>query len=254
MKAKILLLLFAVLTLFSCKTDRDDDNNTPPIPAEKRYLSSVTDQDGKTVVSVEYYADKKIKKYNLDITNISFRYIYDNNGRVSSQILSSPNANMACNYTYDANGKISSFAYDDEGETKNIPVTYNQAENSYTYTSLLGAIKVFIDAEGNCTKFINENTSFYFFYENEKSGPLRNGGNMSLTNYISYLPMFLYQSQVNTFSVPLEEVNTTGTITFTNEYDSENFLVKSKNTTVTSDDNGNPETSVTTYTYHYTEL
>lgn len=252
---KIIAFVFTVILTVSCSKD---DEDSYVIPAEKRYLSSVTDQDGKTLLKVEYYDNKKFKKF-IFSGDGEFRYIYDNSGRVSSSFAST----YECQYTYDANGRIAS--YMTGGQT--YPVLYNAAENSYAF-NILGSsntsVKVFLDKDGNCTKMMLSNSFTYnFFYEDNRLGPLSNGGNMSLTNFISFLPMFVIdygQANLNTLAVPLEDYFVTGinngsmSTTYDNKYDSENFLINSTKTYTTKDENGNTNTTVAQYTYHYIEL
>lgn len=123
-------------------------------------------------------------------------------------------------------------------------------------------MKIILNEKGNCTKLLTSDgfsTVLNFFYEENRKGPLTNGGNMSLTNFISALPMFT-SAQIfgNFLPFPLEEYiggykNQYVSSSYENEYDSENFLVKSTITTTYNGDEGT-QTSVKTYTYHYTEL
>ena len=56
---------------------------------------------------------------------------------------------------YNSSGKIISFTKN--GQT--VPVTYNSAENAYTFTSFLDKMKVVLDTKGNCTKVIYGNNN-----------------------------------------------------------------------------------------------
>lgn len=242
-----LFFLATALSLFSCKKDK----NSYIIPANNRYLTSITDENAKTVAKFTYYDDKKIKT--VTFGNSEYRYVYDNNGNVSSVFI----GNEECQYNY-SSGRIISFVL--KGQT--YPVTYNSGENSYAFTSFVGPMKIFLNTEGNCTKLIygnNNPTTANFFYEDNRKGPLTNGGDMSLTNYISSVPMFLLgQVEGNLFALPLDgftggNSESSTSASFVNEYDSENFLLKSTITTTRNIGNGN-ETSTEELTYHYMEL
>ena len=246
---KILTIAVLGLLLFAaCKKDKQDHI----IPADKRYLSSVTDETGKTVAKVTYYDDKKIKTFTFG--DWEYRYVYDNNGKVSSVF----SGNEECRYNYNSNGKIVNYSI--KGQT--YPVTYNSGENSYAFTSFVGPTKVFLDTKDNCTKVIygaNNPTTANFFYQNNRKGPLSNGGDMSLTNFISLVPVFLVgQVEGNLLAFPLEgftggNSESSTSASFANEYDSENSLLKSTITTTRKINNGN-ETNTIEYTYHYMEL
>lgn len=251
MKIPISLMAFlaTALLLFSCKKDKQDYI----IPAEKRYLASVSDKTGKTIVKLTYYEDKKIKTFTSG--SWEYRYIYDNNGRVSSVFAGTEE----CQYSYNSSGRIINFTVD--GQT--IPVSYNSVENKYSFTSFLDQMHVFLDTKGNCTKIIYGNTNSLttanFFYQNNHRGPLSNGGDMSLTNFISSVPMFLLgQAEGNVLALPLDGYSgsnneSSASVSFSNEYDSENFLQKSTITTTRRTGN-NSETDTAQLTYHYIEL
>lgn len=143
------------------------------------------------------------------------------------------------------------------------PVTYNSIENSYAFQYDSTPVKIYLDAGGNCTKFLAGNNNAFssnYFYQNNRKGPLTNGGNMSLTNLIFPEPMFLTpQAYLNTLAIPLDgsatsSIGTTSISTsYANEFDSDNFLINSIITTTknTASESG---TSIKKYTYHYIEL
>ncbi|MFN0256830.1 hypothetical protein [Pedobacter ureilyticus] len=220
------IAVFSLSLLAACKKDKQHYI----IPADKRYLNHVTDETGKTVAQLTYYDDKKIKTFTFG--DWEYRYVYDNNGKVSSVF----SGNEECRYNYNSNGKIINYSI--KGQVYS--VSYNSDENSYSFTSFVGPTKVFLDTEGNCAKLIygnNNPTTANFFYQNNRKGPLSNGGNINLTNYISLVPMFLVgQVEGNLLALPLDgftggnsELSTSAS--FANEYDSENFLLKSTTTT-----------------------
>jgi len=246
MKTKIIFILLVTLFAFSCKKEE----NSYVIPPEKRYLASVTDQDGKTVLEVEYYDDRKFKKFIFSGTE--YRYIYDDKGRVSSCFIGSGEVK----YSYNAQGRIVSYAF----AGKTYPVTYNAAENSYKFSwTSVDPVTLFLDGAGNCAKAINGATTANYFYEN-KNGPIKNGGNMSLANYIGYFPMFIAsQMYLNICATSMDgciagDGGASTSISYNNEYDNENFLLRSVATTIYRDQSGKLGTTVATYTYHYIEL
>jgi len=249
MKSIIYKITIALYLLIFCAACNKEEDNNYVIPADKRYLSTVTNDKGETLLTVTYYDDKKIKM--ISGKAISYRYLYNDEGNVATVLISAPDGKIENNYIY-TNGKISSYTYNGT----NYPVTYNAAENSYTFNYLSDdLIKLFFDKENNCSKMITDDITIYFFYENNRKGCLFNGSNMGLTNFIGSLPTFLFfQYTLNVTTIPLESIDGPVSNKLTNEYDSANFLVKSTNKSTSFDENGDMKTTESVMNYHYIEL
>lgn len=254
MKARLLLSLICFSLLqFSCK---NDDDGSPSIPADEKYLSSITDESGNTVLSVEYDDDKRFKKLSFD--GVSFRIEYNESGKVSKQFINTEGQDTKeINYSYNQNGKIDKYTI---GEN-DYPVTYNQEENSYQFKFFFSnSLKIYLDNNDLIKKLVipgneeNQDAILNFFYDQNHFSAFHNRNDMFLTEFISYFPLLFYQYNINAYWLPFEEVSGTGlTLKYENEYDQDNFLKKSVATGVYNNEN-NPTTIIHTYTYHYTQL
>ena len=243
---KTILVICSILMLYiACSKDDETTNNS--IPADKRYLSKVTDDKGNTIFSVSYYDDKKIKT--VEYITFSYIYIYNADGTVATVIYTGDNEPIENNYSY-TNGKISSYTY----KGVDYPVIYNATENSYTYKALTrSTIKAFFDDNENCSKImVDDNSTIHFFYETNRKGALTNGYNLSMTNFIATYPMFIIcQVTYNTTPIPLESMLGATSIKCSNEYDNENFLIKS---IIKITNTGEEQTTESTLNYHYIAL
>ncbi|WP_108424432.1 hypothetical protein [Flagellimonas amoyensis] len=262
---KTLFLLFIAILAFSCSND--DDNAPPPeppIPVELRYLSTVKNKNGETVLSIEYNENKRIKKFMAYGGDYINRYEYDENGRINTVFLTLNGISYETAYSYDEDGTMNGYRFDNE----DYPVAYDAADNSYSFVSPSNIInKIYLDQYNNCDKMVidfpdsTDSSSYYLFYEQNHKGPLYNGGDMGLTNIIGPLngynySVFNFQLLLNVFSLPIEEVLTDiGSMTFDNGYDEDSFLTKTTQTNVVPDtENGGSQTIVSEYTYHYIQL
>lgn len=231
----------------ACSKDDETSNNN--VPTVNRYLSKVTDDNGNTIVSLSYYDDKKIKT--VENNSFSYHYIYNTNGTVATIITSLGNEPVENNYSY-TNGKISSYTYNGV----DVPVVYDAAENSYTYTILNNVpAKAFFDENDNLIKTVIDKKTYHFLYDTKYKGPLNNSNNLSLTNYICNFPMLLpCEISYNITRIPFESMVGDITFKYNNEYDTENFLTKSIIKSTSKGDNGEPQTFESIYTYQYIQL
>lgn len=230
MKPKILILSLISLLIFSCKSDDESAPSTPPIPVDQRYLSEIMNEQGETTVTMEYNADKTLKK--MSAGGFVLRFEYNSAGKVTTMHIAMASEGSATfHYTYDENGKINSYENYD-GEVR--PVQYNAQEDSYQFEDEYSTHVVFLNDNQSFQKIIHqeegeEETTLNIFYENGKYGAFHNTNEIALPVFLAAADYYYFIFLVNNLTKePIEEAfGGAFYISHENEYDQDNFLTTS---------------------------
>jgi YD repeat-containing protein len=157
---KKILLLLSIITLFSCSSD-DDFNNEQKA---KKYVDVVTlTSNGETsTINLTYNDAKEIIRYSRAGTHLAYQY---DQGRLV-RVTDTDSDDFASQLFY-TNGELTSF----KQYESTYPVTYTAADNSYTFEGI--GFKVGI--AGRDIAYVNESgTMQKFSYSNDNKGPMYN--------------------------------------------------------------------------------
>ena len=245
MKTAIKIFSLFFLILFGCSKD-DNGTEQTVIPPNKKFLNTITNEDGSVILSLEYNAEKNVERIKIGEEGL-FIYGYEANRIISLDIYLDESLNFT--FTYDANGHLNSFIKDDVIT----PVTYNASQNFYLYALENGDEEtIFLDNDGDAKKFVsydkseNKNTTTSLLYAGgDYRGSLTNTNNPLLATGIAtpyYKILFLIY---NLSKKPIRTLTGGGIMDFENTYDEQGFL---KSSTFGSDSN------YTTYNYNYIKL
>lgn len=209
MKTKFLLIGFLSLFILSCSSD-DNSGSDPQNPQSKKLIETIN----LNGILIKYKFNNKLTVQSLDIgVTGSFLFNYSEN-----RISSIEYADDVWEFLYDANGKIKSFTKGIEV----VDVTYNAAENSYSYEKEEGKKTTLILTENLDVKKYSildtqteELLKYEYFYDNSKNGVLTNSNNIAvyLVMVTDYYDIGLYASKkpAQTFSsnaIPFSFENT----------------------------------------------
>lgn len=231
MKVLFYLSLIASLLFISCKSDDDNTPNEPPIPLDQRYLSEITNEQGETLVKMEYHPDKTIKK--IEISSFILRFEYNENGMVETLFMAMPGEGAA-NFTFEYAGNDPTIITSFVGEDNEIfPVVYDAQAKTYSFQKdQYTHYTAYLNANQNIKKIVADDvddqydTNYEIFYDEGKYGSLHNTNNVSVPVFLALPEMHLFFNlNYNLSSVPLEEIIGGQLYIFSeNEYDPDNFL------------------------------
>lgn len=173
---KFLYLSFSVLFLLilSCKSDDESGNSIP-----NKYVSHIDWSLGE-YINFTYNENHTVKSIDVN-DDIIFRFEYSDSQIETVIVQFGPGGNSDIyHFTYDENGKIRTIA-----DEEIINVTYNEAEQSYSYpTSDDGDyIKVFLQ-DDEVKKLVrggeDEMREYEFNYSPENYGPLAGSNSVNI--------------------------------------------------------------------------
>jgi YD repeat-containing protein len=247
MRKHLFFVLAAVITLASCKKDRDDndggDGNNPP-PANAKLLKKLTEVDDgvTTVYNLTYDNNKRLTSVktsdNSDITNIN----YDGSGNVVRIESIQEDVRNLYEFTYTNNKPVSGTfkswernGTDPEVLTQDDILTYTVENNRVTKMVMEMTIQEqeipFVyeyDNNGNVTKIQTENSGAYvatFSYGNKKS-PFPKMFNYVL-DQAGYSLRFFAKNEMKAISFDFPGTQLDNAITVQYTYDAEGYPLTS---------------------------
>lgn len=245
MKTIVSIFLFVSLFLISCSKDDDTPQQPqPPIPIESRYLSKITKENGETLLSVEYNADKMLKTISNGNGGVQIRYEYEN-ATISRVYFTIEGITHITDFEYE-NGTLVSFTQDGT----DFPVVYSAVDNSYSFQIAGNPVTLFFNGQNDFERYLGGSIEANFFYE-PKFGSLHNINSIVPQSVMgTFLYFLFYIENFNLAYQPLESLLAPERLgNYQNTYDELNGLIESE---ITSIEDG--ETTVTTVNYEYIQL